>query len=55
MDFKFLTVESESEKSQNQKVADHAEKATLISDRGKIMKILKFSCICIIIVDSGVF
>ena len=51
----FLAVESESEKSQNHKVADIAEKATPISDRGKIMKIPKFYFICIIIVVPGVF
>ena len=51
----FLTVESESEKSQNYKLTEHAEKATPISDRGKIMKIPKFSFICIIIVVSDVF
>ena len=51
----FLTVEFESENSRNQKLTEHAEKATPISDRGKIMKIPKFSFIYIIIVVSDVF
>ena len=50
-----MTVESESDKSQNHKIADHVEKAMPISDHGKIMKIPKFSFICIIIVVSDVF
>ena len=50
-----MTVEPESEKSQNYRDMDHAEKATPIFDRGKKKKNHKISYICIIIIIPGVF